>query len=195
MLGGTFNPVTCAHLALAQQALRTLKLDEVLFALPERLPHRAPREASLEQRLAMLAAALEPYRQFSLAVCSHGLFLDIARALEPHYPSGVRLYFLIGSDAAERILLWDYPDREAALKEMFARFSLVIARRAGELRLPSDPHVAAFSSRLHTLEMPAEYENLSASRVRAACRQGESLEEMVPPVVADYIREQNLYQR
>lgn len=193
VLGGTFNPVTCAHIALAEQAQQSFELDEVLFVLPEQLPHRQPEEASFDDRAAMLRAALASHPHFSLGISSHGLFLDIARALQPHYPRDLRLLFLSGADAAERILRWQYPDREAALREMFDRFALVIARRAGELRWREDPQLAPFAARLHALEMPPEYQDVSASRVREACRQGESLEGLVPPVVVAYIRGKKLY--
>lgn len=193
VLGGTFNPVTRAHLALAEQAQKTFNLGEVLFVLPERLPHRAPEEASLADRVGMLEAALAPYPHFSLAVSTHGLFLDIARALASHYPFDVRLLFLVGADAAERILLWNYPDREAALREMFERFGLVVARRSGELRWPEDPLLGRFASQLYALEMPAEVEGISATRVREAARRGEPLMLLVPPAVEAYIREKKLY--
>ncbi|MFQ5816360.1 MAG: nicotinate-nicotinamide nucleotide adenylyltransferase [Terriglobia bacterium] len=195
VLGGTFNPITRAHLALAQHAQKPFHLNEVLFVLPEQLPHRQPEAAGFDDRVAMLQAALAPCPHFSLGVSTHGLFLDIARALAPHYPPDAHLFFLVGADAAERILLWDYPDRAAALREMFERFDLVVARRQGELRWPEDPHLAPFVARLHALEMPANYQGISASRVREACRKGESLEALVPPAVAAYIRDKNLYLR
>ena len=193
VLGGTFNPVTCGHLALADQAQKHFQLDEVLFVLPARLPHREPREASLEDRLAMLELALQPYPRYSLAVSTHGIFLDIARALESHYPRDARLRFLIGADAANRILRWDYLDRKEALREMFHRFELVIARREEELRLPDDPELAPYRSRIHALEMPAECQRISSTQVREICRQGQSLEGLVPADVVTYIRTRNLY--
>lgn len=193
VLGGAFNPVTCAHLALAEQACTQFDLTEVLFVLPERLPHRHPHEASLEDRIAMLRLALASWPCFSLAVCTHGLFVDIARALTPHYPRSTRLFFLLGADAADRILLWNYPDREATLAEMFARFDLVIARRAGELAWSKDPLVERFHSHLHRLEMPPDYQSLSGTTVREALRRGNSIDALVPPGVADYIRSHALY--
>lgn len=195
VLGGTFNPVTQAHIALARHAQNSFQLDEVLFVLPEQLPHRQPEETSLDDRVAMLQAAIAPCPQFSLGVCTHGLFLDIACALAPHYSRDTRLFFLTGADAAGRILLWDYPDRAAALREMFERFDLVVARRQGELGWPEDPQLAPFASHFHALELPAEYQNISASRVRDAVRQGESLEELLPAAVGAYIQRKNLYRR
>ena len=102
VLSGTFNPPTRAHLALAEHASRELRLDEVLFVLPETPPHKKQLEASLEDRAEMLLRALAGSKEFSAAIATHGLFLDIHRALAPHYPPGTRVFFLVGEDAAER---------------------------------------------------------------------------------------------
>ncbi len=194
VLGGTFNPVTRAHLALAETARREFALGEILFVLPGRLPHRTPDEATVEDRLALLEAALAAHNSFSLAVCSHGLFLDIADALAPHYPADTRVYFLTGSDAAERILDWGYPQPEKALAEMFARFDLIVAERAGRPALPAAARLAAFRPKIHTVRLPAEVQRISATEVRERLRAGLPIEELVPAEVAETIRVRGLYQ-
>src|SRR6202008_2593248 len=58
ILGGTFDPVHNAHLALAGTALRELPLDEILW-IPTGTPgYRNPPVAPAEHRLAMLKLAL-----------------------------------------------------------------------------------------------------------------------------------------
>src|SRR5437899_1696718 len=96
VLSGTFNPPTRAHLALAEAALAALALEEVLFVLPEVLPHKDQLEASLEAREEMLLLAIARNPKFSAGVTSHGLFLDIHRAVVPHFPTDTRTYFLTG---------------------------------------------------------------------------------------------------
>jgi nicotinate-nucleotide adenylyltransferase len=193
VLGGTFNPVTRAHLALADAARREFALGEVVFVLPATLPHRAPEETTVEDRLALLQAALAVHDYFSLAVCSRGLFLDIATALAPNYPPDTRLYFLTGSDAAARILGWNYAEPEQSLAEMFARFDLIVAERAGQAALPAAAPRAAFRGQIHTLRLPAEVQKISASEVRERLRAGLPVEELVPPQVAEAIRARGLY--
>lgn len=193
VLGGTFNPVTRAHLALAEAARRDFSLGEVLFVLPRQLPHRAPEEAAVGDRLALLQAALDRHDRFSLAVCSHGLFVEMMEALAPHYPADTRVYFLTGSDAAERILGWDYADGEKGVAEMFARFDLIVAERAGTAALPADPRLAPFRAQIHALRLPLDVQEISATRVRERLRAGKSIAELVPPPVADVIRRRSLY--
>ncbi|NIV35404.1 MAG: hypothetical protein GWN58_39905 [Anaerolineae bacterium] len=193
MLGGTFNPVTRAHLELAGAAMQEFSVAEVLFILPTVLPHRAPEEATLEERLALLAAALACEERFSLAMCSHGLLLEMARALAPHYPSTVEVYFLLGSDAAERILRWNYPDPGTALAEMFACFDLVVAERGGPFVMPAEPSVQPFRRQIHTLRLPPDTQEISATRVRERLQAGQPVEELLPPAVSAEIRRLGLY--
>lgn len=195
VLGGTFNPVTRAHLKLAETALQEFALAEVLFLLPAVLPHRAPEEAPMEERLRLLEAALAPCERFSLAISSHGLLLEMAEALAPHYPAGVKVYFLLGSDAAERILRWDYPEPEKALGEMFARFELIVASRSGRLSIPDDARFHPFRPQIRTLALPADIQEISATAVRERVRAGKPIEGLVPAGVAELIRRTGLYRR
>lgn len=54
VLPGAFNPVTVAHLALAQAALA--EVDEVVFVLPRRFPHKEYTGAGMDSRAALLLA-------------------------------------------------------------------------------------------------------------------------------------------
>jgi nicotinate-nucleotide adenylyltransferase len=194
VLSGTFNPPTCGHLAVGAAALEQLGLHEVLFVLPEQPPHRHVPEASLEQRAAMLRAAVAAEPRFSAAVTRGGLLLDIHEAIRAHYPAATTFVFLVGRDAAERILLrWPYPDLARALAEMFARFELGVADRQGPFRLPSHAPAAAYASRIHRLQIPATLEVVSASRVRERIARGESVAELLPAEVEAFIRSQGLY--
>lgn len=195
VLSGTFNPPTCAHLALAEAALASLALKEVLFVLPEVPPHKKQLEASLDTRAEMLLLAIARNPKFSAAITSHGLFLDIHRAVVPHYPAGTQMYFLTGRDAAERILLrWPYPNPQQAFAEMFARFELAVAGRRGRFQIPPDSPAARYAKKTHPLEMPPGMEELSATLARERVARGESVETLVPKEVADYIAaHQQLY--
>src|SRR3989442_2106180 len=154
VLSGTFNPPTRAHLALAEAALAALALEEVLFVLPEVLPHKDQLEASLEAREEMLLLAIARNPKFSAGVTSHGLFLDIHRAVVPHFPTDTRMYFLTGRDAAERILLrWPYANPQQAFAERFARFELADGRRAGRIAVPASSTYGVLTETIPTVPM------------------------------------------
>lgn len=172
ILPGTFNPVTTAHLALAEAGLAWV--DEVLFVLPRELPHKEFTGASFAQRIEMLRPALAGKPAFSLASSEGGLFLDIAAECCREYGAGVRLAFLCGRDAAERIAAWDY-GRPGAFAGMLRGFDLLVASRAGRYEPPPE-----FRGSIQALELAGEYDGVSATGVRRSILRGEPGELMVP---------------
>ncbi len=181
VLPGAFNPPTCAHLALARAALD--RVDEVLFTLPREFPHKRYEGAGFEQRLGMLAAALESEPQFSIGVSDGGLFLEIARECRAAYGPETELYFVCGRDAAERVVNWDYR-REGALEEQLREYQLLVAPRRGLWRPPEH-----LRHRIHELALAPDYEEVSASEVRERIRCGEAWEHMVPLPIRQMVAE------
>ena len=177
---GAFNPVTIAHLALARAALG--RVDEVVFVIPREFPHKGYSGASFPARLEMLGAAIAGEPAFSLASSDGGLFIEIAEECRQSYPDGVRLAFLCGRDAAERIVNWDY-GRPDAFAAMLQRFSLIVAARGGEYQPPPQ-----FRDAIECLDLGAEYRDVSATEVRRRIACGEPWEGLVPPAVREHAR-------
>jgi nicotinate (nicotinamide) nucleotide adenylyltransferase len=193
VLGGAYNPITLAHLGMADAVVQAFQLHEMLFVLPQVPPHKTIFGATLEQRLAMmqLAVADRPYATVGLS--THGLFMDIYQGLLAVYPPQPEVFFVTGRDAAERILTWDYDDAAAALQRMFTSFQLVVCDREGVFRLPDNPLLTPYAPRIHRCALPASYNAISSTEVRQRCQQGLPIEHLVPPAVAAYIRQQQLY--
>jgi nicotinate (nicotinamide) nucleotide adenylyltransferase len=173
VLPGTFNPPTLAHLALANAALGSA--DEVLFVLPRVFPHKPYEGASFEERVSMLEAAVAGESRFSIAAIDRGLFIEIAEEARAAYGPGVRLTFLCGRDAAERIVNWDY-GRPGAIEQMLEVFDLLVASRQGDYAPPD--HLRA---RISALELESGCDEVSATEVRRRMAAGEPWEHLVPP--------------
>lgn len=180
ILPGTFNPITVAHLGLAVSARR--HCDEVLFVLPRIFPHKPYTGASLEQRVELIEAALGANPGFSLGVSDAGLFVEIADECRKAYGPEVRLSFLCGRDAAERIAGWDY-GRPDAFSDMLRQFDLLIARRNGEYTPPPD-----LAAGMEILDIPSDLEAVSATEVRQRLARGQSWEHLVPEGIRDRVR-------
>jgi nicotinate-nucleotide adenylyltransferase len=195
ILSAAFNPITTAHVALATSACQHFRLHEVFFVLPIAQPHKLIHDAPLDARLQMLALATQGNPSLSIGVCTHGLFIDICRAVQAAYPPATRLWFITGRDAAERILNWPYADPETALGELFARAELLVADREGAFVMPDTPVIRAHADRIHHLPLLAEYSHVSATEIRHRLAAGEDVSGLVPPSVLTYIREHRLYQR
>jgi len=181
VLAGTFNPVTVAHLALAEAALTVV--DEVVFVLPRQFPHKTYSGASFQQRVELLRMVLEGNRRISVAACERGLFVEIAAECREAYGADVRLSFLCGRDAAERIANWDY-DRPGAYLEMLKQFDFLVAARSGEYCPPA----SVLSSFAH-LELSGAFDHVSASEVRTRIAKGEPWEHLVPEAVRRRVSE------
>ena len=176
ILGGTFDPVHNAHLALARAALERLALDRILW-IPTGNPHyRRPAVASAQDRLAMLELALAGEPRFAidereLAPTASGYTVDTLRALRRELGPQAELYLLIGSDQYGKLGEWRAADELARLARVavFERPGYKIADRA-VLRVPMPP-------------MPD-----AASDIRA-----HGARQSVPPAVANYIERKGLY--
>lgn len=192
VLGSAFNPPHLGHLALAQEALWQLGLDEVVLMPTGEAPHkRIADDPGREQRLAMTRLAAADDARFSVST------LEVDRE-GPSYTyetlellAGERgdtdLVFVMGADAALGLESWREPRRVVELSR------LAIARRAGV----SDPEVAAVlrsldaEGRATMLEMPQFGVSSSAVRERAAA--GRPLRYLAPESVARMIEEKGLY--
>jgi nicotinate-nucleotide adenylyltransferase len=177
---GTFNPVTVAHLALADAALALA--GEVVFVLPRTFPHKTYTGADFVQRVELLCLAVDGRDDISIAASEGGLFAEIADECRQAY-GDVRLSFLCGRDAAERIATWDYGDANA-FPAMLRQFDLLVAARAGEY-LPPPHQRDSFTS----LELACSLDHVSASEIRARIARGEAWEHMVPPAVQKRVHE------
>jgi nicotinate-nucleotide adenylyltransferase len=192
VLGSAFNPPHLGHLALAQEALWQLGLDEVILVPTGEAPHkRIAEEPGREVRTEMTRLAAAEDRRFSVSA------LEVERE-GPSYTyetlealakdrADTQLVFVMGADAAVGLESWRNPERVVELA------SLAVARRAGV----SEADVAAVmrslgcEERVTMLEMPQF--GVSSSAVRERAQQGRPLRYLVPDSVASFIEEKGIY--
>jgi nicotinate-nucleotide adenylyltransferase len=181
ILGGTFDPVHNAHLAMARAALEHLKLEKVLF-MPTGSPrYRSPAVASGAHRVAMLRLALgeEPRYEIDareLAPGASGYTVDTLRELRLELGAGTELWLLMGADQYAKLDTWHRPDdvRRLARIAVFARPGWRVSANAVTM-------------------VPFDLIKVSASEIRARLARGEDISALVPPAVADYIAQHRLY--
>jgi nicotinate-nucleotide adenylyltransferase len=192
VLGSAFNPPHLGHLALAQEALWQLGLDEVVLMPTGEAPHKLiVDDPGRELRLAMtrLAAADDARLSVStLEVEREGpSFAFETLELLAGEREDAELVFVMGADAAVGLESWREPRRVTELAR------LAVARRAGV----SEADVAAVlrslgaGDRATMLEMPQF--GVSSSAVRERASQGRPLRYLVPEAVARFIEEKGIY--
>jgi nicotinate-nucleotide adenylyltransferase len=179
-LGGTFDPVHNAHLAMAQAALDGLRLDKLLF-MPTGSPHyRTPAVASGEQRVAMLRLATEDEPRYEidtreLAPGASGYTYDTLRELRLELGAATELWLLMGADQYSKLDSWYRPEDVKRLAKI-----AVFARPGIDL-----------SKKVHLV--PMKPMPISASEIRARAGRGEDISTLVPPAVANYVADHGLY--
>ena len=192
VLGSAFNPPHLGHLALAQEALWQLGLDEVILVPTGEAPHkRIADDPGRELRLTMTRLAAADDSRFSVST------LEVERE-GPSYTyetlellakerGETELVFVMGADAAVGLESWRNPERVVELAQ------IAVARRAGV----SEADVAAVmrslgaAGRATMLEMPQF--GVSSSAVRERAREGRPLRYLVPEPVARVIEERGIY--
>ena len=192
VLGSAFNPPHLGHLALAQEALWQLSLEEVILVPTGEAPHkRIVDDPGRELRLAMtrLAAADDPrFTVSTLEVERDGpSYTYETLELLAREKGESDLVFVMGADAAVGFESWREPRRVVELAR------LAVARRSGI----SDADVGAVmrsvsaEGRATMLEMPQFGVSSSAVRERAAA--GRPLRYLVPEADARFIEERGIY--
>lgn len=204
LLGGTFDPVHRAHLAMAREALSLLGVDSLRLLPAGDPPHRPPPGAGAQHRLRMLrlACAGDPRLEVDeRELHRQGPSYSVLTLREYRQELGAQrpLVMVLGSDAAGGLTLW----HEAPALSTLCH--LLVLVRPGERLDPSVPErlgwrraetAAALrdapAGRWYLHQGPLI--DISSTAVRAALReQPERVGQMLPPGVVDYLREHRLY--
>jgi nicotinate-nucleotide adenylyltransferase len=192
VLGSAFNPPHLGHLALAQEALWQLGLDEVVLVPTGHAPHkRIADDPGRKVRMEMTRLAAVEDERFSVSsyeVDRQGpsYTCETLEALAEERGDR-KLVFVMGADAAVGLESWRNPERVVGLA------TLAVARRPGV----SDADVAEVmrslgcEGRATMLEMPQF--GVSSSAVRERAKQGRPLRYLVPDRVARFIEEKGVY--
>ena len=197
VLGGTFDPIHIAHLAVAEEAREALGLEQVLFIPAGQPPHKSGRAITPgEERLAMIGLAIAGNPAFAVSR------IELDRA-GPSYTvdtlgalRGARLaagaspeiVFIVSSEAFAEFGTWRDPRRvlELATIAVAPRDGFPDATREAVMREFPDQ-----ADRIVFLDGPRL--RLSASDLRQRAATGRSLRYLVPDAVAAHIEDHALY--
>jgi nicotinate-nucleotide adenylyltransferase len=208
ILGGTFDPIHTAHLRLAEEAVRQLRLGSVLWIPAGQPRHRATPAAAPEHRLAMVKLAVAGHSDYQ--VDDTEILSDVPSYTVPtlerlrgELGEERPLVLLMGADAFLGLATWH------RWRELFRLTHIGVASRptfalatetmpaelADEFRrrhrsqftaLATTPAGAIFS-------FPLAAGTVSSTEVRAKLRTGEAPDALLPAPVLDYIRQHRLY--
>jgi len=185
LFGGSFDPVHCGHLLVAQAACEELALSRLFFIPAAQSPFK-PQEvpAPAEQRLRLLRLGLAGQTLYEIdeqELERGGLSftIDTVRDYGRRFPQA-QLCYLIGADHVATLPAW----REA--EELARLVELVVIPRPGQ---PSTPLPPPFRGR----ELTGFPLGVSSSQIRSRIKRGLSIQGLVPDAVAEAMRNSKLY--
>ena len=192
--GGTFSPIHNGHIAAAKAFMEQMWLD-ILYVIPTGVtPHKDMKgDATAADRLEMCRLAIEGVEGVivsDLEMRREGKSYTVDTLRELYDPEG-RLFLLLGTDMLMTLDQWREPD------EIFRLCYPVYVRREtdGELDQAIVEKISSYQEKygkvVRRIVTPAI--ELSSTDVRAAVAEGFPIEGAVPPAVAAYIRDRDLY--
>ena len=196
--GGSFSPVHSGHVAAAKAFMEQMWLD-LLYVIPAGIPphKQIAGGADAWQRLKMCELAFEGLEGVVISDMEirregKSYTVDTLREITRMCEEDSRLFLLMGTDMLLTLDSWVQPE------EIFRLSYPVYMRREG-----NDPILEA-----RIVAKIGEYQQkygkvvrrivgdpvvVSSTQVRRAISEGRSIDGMVPPAVAAYIRDHNLY--
>eukprot|EP00299_Pterocystis_sp_00344_P011462 c5353_g1_i6.p1 GENE.c5353_g1_i6~~c5353_g1_i6.p1 ORF type:complete len:224 (-),score=32.84 c5353_g1_i6:118-789(-) len=141
ILGGSFNPITHAHLSLVAQVAHARLVDEVWITPCGPRPDKPNMTTTPLHRLVMCHLAVEDYfdSTFPVKVCDYEIGLPRAKgtwSLMEHFVNtyhDIEFYFVVGDDLIDQMPSWDDPECSDPLAAgvMLMKNNILVAHRPG----------------------------------------------------------------
>jgi nicotinate-nucleotide adenylyltransferase len=185
LFGGSFDPVHLGHLLVAQAAMEELSLSRLYFIPAAQSPFKPltlPAPASERLRMLRLALAGKANCEVDDQEIKRGgisYTVDTLRDYARRLPQA-EMFYLIGADNVATLPKW----REAA--ELARRAEFVAIPRPGEPPVSFPP---PFRGRM----LKGFPFGVSSSQIRDRVKAGLTIDHLVPPPVAEAIRQNRLY--
>lgn len=192
LMGGSFNPIHCGHVALARAALESSRVERVLFLPTGNPPHKKEGLADKFDRLRMVELAVE--HEAGMAVCREEIdrdgviyTVDTLAALKRKMPD-CTLTYLIGADTLRALGTW------RRVETVIERCKFLVMMREGETREEVIRLAGLWTQRGAQIDfLDARKMDISSTQIREQIQKGLPFERLVPQAVADYIHEHGLY--
>lgn len=189
--GGSFNPVTNAHLNLANLVVEKFKLDKLIL-VPVGNKYQKQNLADEQHRYEMLKIATKNYEKLEVSDIELNLpyaltTLQAFKRIEEKYQD-ITPYFIIGSD--NLIKLTAQPDFETLAQN----YEYIVLERGTSTKeqIASNLILKRYETHFNVLE-DNPYEQVSSTNVRNNLNNEIKLKNMIPEEVYEYIKKTDLY--
>lgn len=195
IMGGTFDPIHNGHLIIAQCALESYQLDEILF-VPSGIPWLKDISKVLNKktRVSLTGLAIEGNQNFALSTIEidregNSYSYKTVEELKEQNPD-VDYYFIMGADSLFEIETWKNP------AELMKNCIILVAVRDDYNEVQMNEQISYLQEKYHAeinlLETPRL--DISSTDIRRKVAEGKSIRYMLPDSVIDYIKKLHLYE-
>ena len=196
IMGGTFDPIHYGHLILAQNALDTFSLDEILF-VPSGTPwlKESTKVLSKNKRVSMTGMAIEDNPDFALSTIEidregNSYSYETVEELKRMQPK-TDFYFIMGADSLLEIERWKHPD------SLMTECTLLVAVRDDCDREGLEKQIIYLTDKYQAdiKILPANRIDISSTKIRRMIQEGKSVRYMLPDQVIRFIQKNHLYRQ
>ena len=200
LFGGSFDPVHLGHLLVAQAAMEELELARLFFIPTAQSPFKPdskPAPANERLRLLRLALAGKTNCEIDEQEIRRGgvsYTIDTLRDYARRFPQA-QLFYLIGADNVTSLPQWREANELARLAEFVAIPRPVWSSgfsRSGPSREERDG-TPNFPPPFRGRTLKGFPFGVSSSQIRARVKAGLPIDALVPPAVAEAVRNNRLY--
>ncbi len=195
IMGGSFNPIHNAHLAMGIKAYEEFSLDKIIFMPNSHTYYKKDHESVTDSdRCNMISLAIDDYSFMELdetEIIRGGLTytIDTVHVLKDIYKDS-ELFFIIGGDSLKHLSSWVRAD------ELFKELIFLVTVRddidiAATTEIISRYKVEYPGADLRLMSLPAM--DISSSDIRNRIKNDESIDGLTVQSVVDYIYSHNLY--
>ncbi len=194
IMGGTFDPIHNAHLALAEAAYEQLELDYVLFIPACQPPHKnksGVSSASIRTDMVKLAIESNPHFVFSdIELMRTGKSYTVDTLNELHQMNdNAEYYFIMGADSLFAISSWYKP--EEIMQKAIIAAGIRDGKTIDEMNNCIDELKEKYNADIRFLKFPDL--DISSTDLRNIRAEGRSIRYLVPEKVNDYLVSKGLY--
>jgi len=179
LLGGSFNPLHFGHIAIAEQVLIRLNLNQIWFLPSARHPQKESNDyIPFKDRLAILKDALADYKDFVVSDYDdqEGLSYtyNLITEIQKDYPEH-EFYFIIGEDNVSQLKTW------YRYKDLLNIVRFVVVSRNTD---KSD--WAKLDYLYQLIYVPITPIEISSTDIREMLKEGRNIDDFVPLSVVQY---------
>lgn len=192
--GGSFNPVTNAHINIALNIVKKCGLDKIVF-VPVGNNYNKKDLADEKHRYNMLKIATQPYKELEVSDLEMNLdrnldAIDVFKMIEDKYPN-IIIYYIMGADNLSKMLLWkDFNNLVKNYKYIIIERDLLDCKQL----IKSNDILTKYRTNFDILENNY-YSKISATEVRKKIqsRNLDNIDNYISENIMKYISDNNLY--